>query len=68
MWGIDRLLTQFSLPKWVYCKKHVPCETRYLARCVYDKVPQSVLTSFDIFEKEVGGVNEREIFLWICLL
>jgi hypothetical protein len=23
------------------------------------------LTSFDIFEKDVGGVNKREIFLWI---
>jgi len=32
----------------------------------YDKVPQTLwtsdlLTSFDIFEKHVGGVNEREI-------
>jgi len=34
----------------------------------YDNVPQTLLTSFDIFEKYVGGVNAREIFLWICLL
>jgi hypothetical protein len=27
-----------------------------------------LLTSFDIFEKDVGGVNEREIFVWICQL
>ena len=27
-----------------------------------------LLTSFDIFEKDVGGVNESEIFLLICLL
>ena len=24
-----------------------------------------LLTSFDIFEKDVGGVNDYEIFLWI---
>jgi len=31
----------------------------------YDKVPQTLLTSFDISEKYVGGVNDCEIFLWI---
>jgi len=35
---------------------------------LYDKVPQSALTYFDIFGKDVGGVNEREIILWPCLL
>ena len=34
----------------------------------YDKVPQTLLTSFDIFEKDVGGVNECDLFLWICLM
>ena len=35
---------------------------------MYDKVPQTLRTSFgilDIFEKDVGGVNDCEIFLWI---
>jgi len=29
----------------------------------YDKVPHTLLTSFDIFGEDVGGVNECEIFL-----
>jgi len=28
----------------------------------YDTVQQHVLTSFDICEKYVGGVDEREVF------